>query len=120
MGSADGVTAPPATGWQFMGEKQCARRKAIVEPVFGQIKQARGFRQFLRRSIEKERSRMITRVLSVTASALGNKPAVRPAVCTYKYESETGGWPCCRDNRIFYNGLAVSRTECFLGVPNHE
>ncbi len=28
-------------------------RKQIVEPVFGQIKQARGFRQFLLRSIEK-------------------------------------------------------------------
>ena len=30
-----------------------ARRKAIVEPVFGQIKQARGFRQFLLRGFEK-------------------------------------------------------------------
>jgi len=29
-----------------------ARRKAIVEPVFGQIKQARGFRQFLLRGLE--------------------------------------------------------------------
>jgi transposase len=29
-----------------------ARRKAIVEPVIGQIKQARGFRQFLLRGIE--------------------------------------------------------------------
>ena len=28
-------------------------RKAIVEPVFGQIKQARGFRQFLLRGLEK-------------------------------------------------------------------
>jgi transposase len=28
-----------------------ARRKAIVEPVFGQIKHARGFRQFLRRGV---------------------------------------------------------------------
>ena len=28
-------------------------RKQIVEPVFGQIKQARGFRQFLLRRIEK-------------------------------------------------------------------
>jgi transposase len=28
-------------------------RKAIVEPVFGQIKQARGFRQFLMRGLEK-------------------------------------------------------------------
>jgi len=31
-------------------------RKQIVEPVFGQIKQARGFRQFLLRGIEKVRS----------------------------------------------------------------
>lgn len=30
-----------------------AARKAIVEPVFGQIKHARGFRQFLLRGIEK-------------------------------------------------------------------
>jgi len=30
-----------------------ARRKTIVEPVFGQIKQARGFRQFLLRGLEK-------------------------------------------------------------------
>jgi IS5 family transposase len=33
-----------------------ARRKAIVEPVFGQIKHARGFRQFLLRGIEKVRA----------------------------------------------------------------
>ena len=30
-------------------------RKQIVEPVFGQIKQARGFRQFLLRGIDKVR-----------------------------------------------------------------
>jgi hypothetical protein len=30
-----------------------ATRKAIVEPVIGQIKQARGFRQFLLRGLEK-------------------------------------------------------------------
>jgi hypothetical protein len=30
-------------------------RKAIVEPVFGQIKQARGFRQFLLRGLAKVR-----------------------------------------------------------------
>jgi transposase len=29
------------------------RRKAIVEPVFGQIKHARGFRQFLRRGVRR-------------------------------------------------------------------
>jgi hypothetical protein len=31
-------------------------RKQIVEPVFGQIKAARGFRQFLMRGIEKVRA----------------------------------------------------------------
>jgi hypothetical protein len=31
-------------------------RKQIVEPVFGQIKQARGFRQFLLRGIKKVRA----------------------------------------------------------------
>jgi replicative DNA helicase len=30
-----------------------AARKSIVEPVFGQVKHARGFRQFLLRGIEK-------------------------------------------------------------------
>jgi hypothetical protein len=30
-----------------------AARKCVVEPVFGQIKQARGFRQFLLRGIQK-------------------------------------------------------------------
>jgi hypothetical protein len=35
------------------GKAVYAARKAIVEPVFGQIKQARGFRQFLMRGIDK-------------------------------------------------------------------
>ena len=35
------------------GKKVYARRKAIAEPVFGQIKQARGMRQFLLRGLEK-------------------------------------------------------------------
>jgi len=35
------------------GEALYRRRKAIVEPVFGQIKQARGFRQFLLRGLPK-------------------------------------------------------------------
>jgi transposase len=37
------------------GKAVYAARKTIVEPVFGQIKQARGFRQFLLRGIEKVR-----------------------------------------------------------------
>jgi transposase len=36
-----------------VGAAVYAMRKAIVEPVFGQIKQARGFRQFLLRGLEK-------------------------------------------------------------------
>jgi len=35
------------------GRAVYARRKEIVEPVNGQIKQARGFRQFLRRGVER-------------------------------------------------------------------
>jgi hypothetical protein len=35
------------------GQQRYARRKAIVEPVFGQIKHARGFRQFLRRGLTR-------------------------------------------------------------------
>lgn len=37
------------------GKAVYAARKAIVEPVFGQIKQARGFRQFLLRGLDKVR-----------------------------------------------------------------
>jgi hypothetical protein len=36
-----------------LGKAVYAARKTIVEPVFGQIKQARGFRQFLLRGIDK-------------------------------------------------------------------
>ena len=35
-----------------------SRRKAVVEPVNGQIKQARGFRQFLLRDLEKVRGEL--------------------------------------------------------------
>jgi len=35
------------------GRALYAKRKEVVEPVFGQIKQARGFRQFLLRGLKK-------------------------------------------------------------------
>ncbi len=38
------------------GREEYARRKEIVEPVFGQIKGARGFRQLLRRGLATARS----------------------------------------------------------------
>ena len=37
------------------GKALSARRKVIVEPVFGQIKEARGFRRFLLRGLAKVR-----------------------------------------------------------------
>ena len=37
------------------GREVYKRRKCIPEPVFGQIKEARGFRQLLHRGIEKAR-----------------------------------------------------------------
>jgi hypothetical protein len=37
------------------GKALYARRKVIVEPVFGQIKEARGFRRFLLRGLQKIR-----------------------------------------------------------------
>jgi len=38
------------------GRQRYAQRKAIVEPVFGQIKQGRGYRQFLLRGMRQVRS----------------------------------------------------------------
>ena len=37
------------------GRAVYARRKAVVEPMFGQIKQVRGFRQLLLRGLQKAR-----------------------------------------------------------------
>ena len=37
------------------GRAEYARRKAMVEPPFGQIKHCRGFRQFLLRGLEQMR-----------------------------------------------------------------
>jgi transposase len=54
------VPEPPVTATERMaakvqtpeGRALYARRKVIVEPVFGQIKEARGFRRFLRRGLD--------------------------------------------------------------------
>ena len=57
------VPEPPATAKERMaakvrtpeGRALYARRKVIVEPVFGQIKEARGFRRFLLRGLDNIR-----------------------------------------------------------------
>jgi transposase len=59
-GSEAAASAPPATAKERMaakvrtpaGKALYARRKVIVEPVFGQSKEARGFRRFLLRGLE--------------------------------------------------------------------
>ena len=58
-----GASDAPATAKERMaakvrtpeGKALYARRKVIVEPVFGQIKEARGFRRFLLRGLEQLR-----------------------------------------------------------------
>jgi hypothetical protein len=62
------------------GRKIYSRRKCIVEPVFGQIKQARGFRQFLLRGLEKVRGEwqlicLTHNVLKLYRYASGPHPA---------------------------------------------
>ena len=52
-GAESPLEAMRAKVWSEAGRAIYKRRKAIVEPVFGQIKQARGFRQFLLRGLEK-------------------------------------------------------------------
>jgi transposase len=61
--AAQGPAVPPTTAKEKMqaklktaaGRAVYARRKAIVEPVFGQIKEARGFRRFLLRGLDQIR-----------------------------------------------------------------
>jgi hypothetical protein len=63
QGSEAEVNAPPPTatarlaaqGRTSAGTAWYARRTVSVEPVFGQLKAARGFRRFLRRGLEKMR-----------------------------------------------------------------
>jgi transposase len=50
------------------GRQRYARRKAMVEPVFGQVKQGRGFRQFLLRGLRKMRAEW--RLVSLTHNLL--------------------------------------------------
>ena len=49
----DAGRAHEAQAAEQSGASNYATRKTIVEPIFGQIKQARGFRQFLLRGVAK-------------------------------------------------------------------
>src|SRR5206468_1458576 len=50
------------------GRAKYARRKGMIEPVFGQIKHGRGFRQFLLRGLKKMRAEW--RLVSLTHNLL--------------------------------------------------
>jgi len=51
-------------------------RKQVVEPVFGQIKQARGFRQFLLRGVNKVSAEWAMICTATTSSSCS--PSQRP------------------------------------------
>ena len=71
-------------------------RKQVVEPVFGQIKQARGFRQFLLRGVEKVRAEW---AMICTAHNLLKPPAFWPriskGVSPAVKRSTSNATPCC-------------------------
>ena len=53
----DRLSYPRLSPWATpAGQAVYAQRREIVEPVFGQIKQCRGLRQFLVRGLEKTRA----------------------------------------------------------------
>jgi hypothetical protein len=56
-----------------------SRRKTVVEPVFGQVKQARGFRQFLWRGLQKVQGEWAaTRHLLANKTAASGAPVFIP------------------------------------------
>jgi transposase len=74
------------------GRRLYARRKAIVEPVFGQIKQARGFRQFLLRGLRQVRGEWA--LICITHNMLKLWRALRP-----RHPRPSAGLPALRGSR---------------------
>ena len=67
-------------------------RKQVVEPVFGQIKQARGFRQFLLRGVEKLRLEWAM-ICAAHTSRSSPRPQKRPMVENAAPQELTGRAP---------------------------
>ena len=67
-------------------ETPCRLRKQIVEPVFGQIKQARGFRRFLLWGVERARTEwaLISAAHNLTELARAAKPSPRRPAASYR------------------------------------
>ena len=81
------------------GKKAYAKRKETVEPVFGQIKEQRGFRRFLLRGLESGMSR-------VAADLSDPQPLEMVSVEPDSIGSMRGG-----------NALPMKGTDCFLPPP---
>ncbi|MFC3323599.1 transposase [Mesorhizobium cantuariense] len=83
--AANGKIGGPLTQWMRKKiddggfETPYRLRKQVVEPVFGQIKQARGFRRFLLRGVEKVRAEwaMICTAHNLLKNEAGEKSARR-------------------------------------------
>ncbi len=74
----EGVAALEAMRWKLRteeGRQVYAERKTIVEPVFGQIKEVRGFRRFLLRGLEKARAEWSLQCLTHNLLKLFRSPA---------------------------------------------
>ena len=94
------AVAPPVTAKERMraklstesGRAVYARRKTIVEPVFGQIKEVRGFRRFLLRGLAKIRGEW--RLVCLTHNLLK----------IWRYGSDFAPWFTLRSDQLIRAG----------------
>ena len=86
---------PSGSGWQRRlqpprGRRLYARRKAIVEPMFGLIKRAGGFRQFLLRGLAKVQTEWTLICLAQNLLTLYRSGRRIPA---YRWSGRASAWP---------------------------
>ncbi len=72
-------------------------RKQLVEPVFGQIKQARGFRQFLLRSLD-----------NVKPSGLCFAPSITSSNSPPRHDKRECRSHCCGEPTLPFSALSES------------
>jgi hypothetical protein len=73
-------------------------RKQLPEPVFGQIKQARGFRQFLLRGFEKVRAELGIVCTVHNLLKLAQRRNLSERFADGRLSRPTGVLPCRRNN----------------------
>jgi len=87
------------------GKAVYAARKTIVEPVFGQIKHARGFRQFLLRGIDKVRAEWSLVCLTHNVLKLYR-------LCHPRTRESGSRYPECQNTRRLGGHLVPDSGEC--------